>query len=68
MSKQADPNEPVELWMDSSILSLAAGYPLYRAAEQALLAKARYVFAIEAARVTGLLSGLSFASVVRGPA
>jgi CBS domain-containing protein len=66
MSQQADPNEAVELWMDTSIASLPARSAVYRAAEQVIAHKARYVLATEASQVTGSLSGLCFARVVAG--
>jgi CBS domain-containing protein len=66
MSNQADPNEAVELWMDASILSLPARSPIWRAAEQLLAEKARYLLATEAPQGLGYLSGLHFARIVSG--
>jgi len=67
-AREADPEDPVELWMDPSVLALPAETPTYRAAESAYEARCRYIISTEGESVTGLTSGIGFAELVAKPA
>jgi len=66
-AREADPEEPAELWMDPSVLGLPAELPAHLGAAQALERSARYIVTLDSANtVSGLVSGLGFAELVAG--
>lgn len=75
VAREADPTDPVELWMDKSVLSLPGSTPMFEAARRAYEDRCRYIVAREeedgagaqaggAGRVVGVTSALGFAEVV----
>jgi predicted transcriptional regulator len=68
IAREADPGDAVELWMDSSVLSLPMQTPTYGAAAQAYEARCRYIVIHDAEIITGLTSGIGFAQLAAGPA
>lgn len=63
-SREADPAEPVELWMDPSVLALPGELPAHRAAQRAHELQARYVIIYEGQSARGIVSGLGFTKLV----
>jgi CBS domain-containing protein len=63
-SRQADPSEPVELWMDASVVSLPAEASAVRGAQRLLELKRRYIVTHEGRSVIGLISGLGFTELI----
>jgi CBS domain-containing protein len=63
-SREADPSEPVELWMDPSVVSMPAEVSAVRAAQRLLELKHRYVVMHEGHSVIGLISGLGFTELI----
>jgi len=64
ISREADPTEPIALWMDPNVLCLPAELPAHRGAQQLHEARKRYVAACEGRTVVGIISGLGFTELV----
>jgi len=65
-ARDAGPQEPVEAWMSSLVVSLPMWMPAHRAAAQALATGSRRLLAVDAMQARGLVTGTDFARLVGG--
>jgi CBS-domain-containing membrane protein len=64
LSRQANPNEAVQLWMDTSVVSAPADSSAVTGAQRLLELGRSYIVIHEGRSVIGLISGLGFAELV----
>jgi CBS domain-containing protein len=65
LARDAPPEQAVDEWMDPTIVCLPLATPAYRAAQQTRATLARTVLAVDANGLSGIVTGLDFAKLVK---